>query len=81
MGLIVGVVLGVGATLVVGPAVLLWVGRREWAEASRELELTDRLLEHLEGDPWPPGGENRVDRSPSAPPGQRRPQSTRSHTA
>ena len=53
-GLMIGAILGVGAAVLMGPAVQLWFGRREWAEASKELELTDRLLDRLEQYPAPP---------------------------
>lgn len=53
-GLVIGAILGVGAAVLLGPAVQLWFGRREWVQASRELELTDQLLERLERHPGPP---------------------------
>jgi hypothetical protein len=43
LGVAVGVVLG----FVLPSGARLWVGRREWKEATRELELADRLLETL----------------------------------
>jgi hypothetical protein len=42
-GLLIGVFLG----LVLGPVLRSWLAWREYVEASREADLTERLLEHL----------------------------------
>jgi hypothetical protein len=44
VGLLLGTVLGV----LVGPAFRSWQAYREWADASREARLADRLLERME---------------------------------
>jgi hypothetical protein len=56
-GLAIGVFLG----LLLGPLVRSWVAWREWVQASREADLTDRLLTRMEreaedpdADPSPP---------------------------
>jgi len=46
VGLLIGCVLGV----FVGPAFRSWQMYREWADASREARLTDRLLDRMELD-------------------------------
>ena len=46
VGLLVGCCIGV----LVGPAFRSWQIYREWAEASREARLADRLLERMEID-------------------------------
>jgi hypothetical protein len=46
VGLLIGCVLGV----LVGPAFRSWQAYREWADASREVRLADRLLEKMEID-------------------------------
>jgi hypothetical protein len=43
-GLLIGVFLG----LLVGPVLRSWLAWREWVEASREADLAERLLAHLE---------------------------------
>jgi hypothetical protein len=48
--LVVGLVLGACIGFLVGPAFRSWQSRREWAEASREVRLADRLLERMEVD-------------------------------
>jgi hypothetical protein len=49
-GFIVGLTLGSFTGFLVGPAVRSWIAHREWAEASREARLADRLLERMEVD-------------------------------
>jgi len=53
VGLLIGCVIGV----LVGPAFRSWQMYREWADASREARLADRLLEKMEHDTelddWP----------------------------
>jgi len=46
VGLLVGCCVGV----LVGPAFRSWQSYREWSEASREVDLADRLLERMEID-------------------------------
>ncbi|HET9249488.1 MAG TPA: hypothetical protein VFP13_06060 [Actinomycetota bacterium] len=46
--LLVGLVLGLCIGLLVAPALRSWQSRREWLEASREAQLTERLLRNLE---------------------------------
>ena len=48
---LVGVLLGVCLGYLVGPAFRSWQAHREWAEASREAYLTDRILASLQTDP------------------------------
>lgn len=50
-GFLVGLTLGSLAGFLVGPAIRSWLAHREWAEASREARLTDRLLEGMEIEP------------------------------
>jgi hypothetical protein len=45
---IVGLVIGVFLGLLLGPVLRSWLAWREWVEASREADLTDRLLVRLE---------------------------------
>jgi hypothetical protein len=45
---LVGIAVGAVVGFLLAPTAYLWVGRREWREASRELELADRLLESLD---------------------------------
>jgi hypothetical protein len=45
-GLLVGGCLG----LLAGPVMRSWLAYREWEEASREADVTDRLLERMEAD-------------------------------
>ena len=45
---VVGLFLGLCIGVLVGPAFRSWQAHREWAAASREDRLTDRLLERLE---------------------------------
>ena len=46
--LVVGLLIGCCIGVFVGPAFRSWQMYREWADASREARLTDRLLETLE---------------------------------
>ncbi len=48
IGFVIGLALGGVLGLLLGPALSAWIGRLEWRTASREIELTDRLLESLE---------------------------------
>jgi hypothetical protein len=48
--LVVGLVLGLVIGLLVGPAFRSWLIFREWADASREAKLADRLVTRLEAD-------------------------------
>lgn len=50
IGLVIGIVVGAFIGFLLAPAAQVWVGRKEWTEASRQLELADRLLETL-GEP------------------------------
>ena len=47
-GFVVGLALGSFTGFLVGPIVRSWLAHREWAEASREARLADRLLERME---------------------------------
>lgn len=49
LGLVLGVVVGV----VLSPAIQFLVARLEWRETTRQLEMTDRLLDQLTGDADP----------------------------
>jgi hypothetical protein len=48
-GLLIGVFLG----LLIGPLLRSWLAWREWVEASREADLAERLLAHLEQEGGP----------------------------
>lgn len=48
--LLVGLLLGTVLGILVGPAFRSWQAYREWADASREVRLADRLLERMEID-------------------------------
>jgi hypothetical protein len=48
--LVVGLLVGCCIGILVGPAFRSWQIYREWAEASREARLADRLLERMEID-------------------------------
>jgi hypothetical protein len=48
--LVVGLLLGLCIGLLGGPAFRSWQTFREWADASRDVVLEDRLLERLESD-------------------------------
>ena len=48
--LLVGLLLGIVLGILTGPAFRSWEAYREWAEASREARLADRLLERMEID-------------------------------
>ncbi|HXF57542.1 MAG TPA: hypothetical protein VNO34_08250 [Actinomycetota bacterium] len=52
VGLFVGVCIG----LLLGPGLRTWLVRRDWADASREANLTDRALALMEreADDWRP---------------------------
>ena len=47
---VVGLLLGLCIGVLVGPALRSWLSYREWADASREARLADRLLERMEID-------------------------------
>ena len=47
-GFVVGLALGAFIGYLVGPVIRWWLTRAEWAAASRETRLTDRLLERME---------------------------------
>jgi hypothetical protein len=47
---IVGILLGGCLGYLIGPALRSWQVYREWAEASREVRLADRLLERMEAE-------------------------------
>lgn len=48
--LVVGLLVGCCIGILVGPVFRSWQIYREWAEASREARLADRLLERMELD-------------------------------
>ncbi len=50
MTFVLGLVLGVVFGVVLGPAITFLVARLEWRETTRQMEMTDRLLDHLTGD-------------------------------
>ena len=54
LGFVIGLAVGGMLGLLFAPAVHAWLGRLEWRAASREIELTDRLLESLEPRPDSP---------------------------
>jgi hypothetical protein len=47
---IAGLLIGAGIGLLVAPAVRSWLIYREWAEASRQARLTDKVLSRMEQD-------------------------------
>jgi hypothetical protein len=51
LGFVIGLAVGGTLGLLFAPAVHAWLGRLEWKAATREIELTDRLLESLESTP------------------------------
>jgi hypothetical protein len=48
--LVVGLLVGLGIGLIVGPAVRSWLIIREWAEASRQARLADQILSRMRID-------------------------------
>ncbi len=50
-GFVIGIAVGGLLGLLFAPAVHAWLGRLEWKAATREIELTDRLLESLSSTP------------------------------
>jgi hypothetical protein len=50
---VAGLLIGVFAGLLLGPIFRSWLAWREWVEASREADLTERLLAHLEQEAGP----------------------------
>jgi hypothetical protein len=56
-GFAVGLLVGTALGLLGGPVLRSRLAWREWVEASREAELTERFLARLEGErpPGPPG--------------------------
>jgi hypothetical protein len=61
---VAGVIIGVFLGLLLGPILRSWLAWREWVEASREAELTERFLAR-----W----EDETDRSRNGPSGSRGP--------
>jgi hypothetical protein len=49
-GFLMGLLVGGGLGLLAGPAIRSWLAHREWEHASREADVTDRLLERMEAD-------------------------------
>jgi hypothetical protein len=47
-GFVVGLLVGCCIGFLVGPAFRSWQAYREWSNASREVDLADRLLERME---------------------------------
>jgi hypothetical protein len=47
---VVGLLVGCCIGFLVGPAFRSWQAWREWSDASREVDLADRLLERMEID-------------------------------
>jgi hypothetical protein len=66
--LVVGLVIGMAAGLLVGPAFRSWVARREWNDASRRARLTDELLTRMDDEPPDPDGASGLDASTTGPP-------------
>jgi hypothetical protein len=48
--LVVGLLVGLGIGLIVGPAVRSWLIIREWAETSRQARLADQILSRMRID-------------------------------
>ncbi len=48
LGFVIGLAVGGLLGLLFAPAVHAWLGRLEWRAATREIELTDRLLQSLD---------------------------------
>ena len=53
LGFVIGLAVGGTLGLLFAPAVHAWLGRLEWRAATREIELTDRLLQSLDSPPDP----------------------------
>ncbi len=53
LGFVIGITVGAILGLFFAPAVHAWFGHLEWKAATRESELTDRLLESLASAPDP----------------------------
>ena len=47
LGFVIGLAVGAMLGLLFAPAVHAWLGHLEWKAATREIELTDQLLESL----------------------------------
>lgn len=60
LGFVIGIAVGAILGLLFAPAVHAWLGRLEWKAATREIELTDRLLESLASAPDPLPGRRDV---------------------
>jgi hypothetical protein len=61
--LIVGLLIGAAIGFLAGPLLRHWLAWREWADASREADLTDELLRRLE-ETKEPQDEPGTDRQP-----------------
>lgn len=48
--LVVGLLVGLGIGLIVGPALRSWLIIREWAETSRQARLADQILSRMRID-------------------------------
>jgi hypothetical protein len=64
LGFVIGLAVGGMLGLFIAPAVHAWLGRLEWKAATREIELTDRLLESLEVFPDPETREHQSNGNP-----------------
>ena len=64
-GFIAGFITGAGISFLLGPAIRSGIAHREWAEASRQARLTDKVLARIQrdaglpeqseaGGTWPP---------------------------
>jgi hypothetical protein len=59
--LIVGLLVGLGIGLIVGPAVRSWLIIREWAETSRQARLADQILSRMRIDAQGDGKDSDAD--------------------
>ncbi len=55
-GFLVGLAIGLCIGFLIGPAVRSWLAVREWAEASRQARLADRVIARMETESEPGRG-------------------------
>jgi hypothetical protein len=65
--LLAGLVVGVVAGILLGPAVRFWLAWQEWKRASAEARLTEDALRRMGRTPWRSSNHRAVARTPNAP--------------